>query len=202
MTPPLFDSIAVVPPSSIILHDTLRKRSFTGTYEINNQILRWTFQPKVSHKPIEHAVHYSFAQDGALVLRGAAAKDSNEQQVEWLFLRPDRFLPNTTVSGDWIMPTEKGEPEAHNMLLPDGTLGKQATKPGEEFWGFYRVWRNPQNELILTTVMWIQGEGEFAMFQHIEQQDGELRVTSRVPPGFTPKPPETWKRAPLSAKAH
>lgn len=199
MTPPLFDTIQIAPPASITLKDSLRNRQFAGTYALDREIVRWTFHPKDSPVPIEHALHFSFTNEGALVLRSAAAKHSNEQQVEWVFLPSDRFLPTTTVSGDWIIPGKSGEPDTHWILLPDGSLGhKEKPSAEDSFWGYYRVWNTVQKELMLTTVMWVQGEGAFAVFQRLEMNGGEMKVTGRVPPGIPPQPPQVWKRAPLS----
>lgn len=195
MTPPLFDSVEIQPPDTIVLHDSLRKRTFQGTYTLHEGVLQWTFQPEDTPTPVEHAVHFSSRADGSLFLRGAAAKHSQEASVDWVFVRPDRLLPNSTVSGDWIIPSKSGDPSRHWILRPDGMLGHEPSESEQNsFWGIYRVWHNA-NEITVTTLMWVQGEGAFTMFQRVEPRGDTMEVTSRVPPGIRQIPPESWTRA-------
>jgi len=118
-----------------------------------------------------------------------------EQEVEWVFLRSERFLPSSTISGDWVSSPQLGEATIRRSLRPDGTVGGASGNRDEETYrGHYRVWRTAQNELMVTTVLWVQGEGAFATFERIELRDATMMSSARVPPGFGEKAPEVWRR--------
>jgi len=196
MTPPLFDVIEFGADGSIQLENSLKRRTFRGQYSLADGRIVWTFHPPDSAQPIEHAVHYAFTRDGALVLRGALAKHSVEQQVEWIFHRTERFLPASNVSGDWIISHPEDQAGESRSLRNDGTIAaKREGAEGEEHWGQYRLWRTDSGALMMTTLLWVQGSGAFAMFEQVEMKDETMMLTARVPSGLGAKEPQILRRA-------
>jgi hypothetical protein len=196
MTPPMFDAVEFAVDGAVKLRDGLRNRAFDGRYSVADDRITWTFKPADTPEPIEHALHYAFAKGGALVLRSSRAKHSAEQQVEWVFYRSERFLDPKQVSGDWIItePAEDaGEPR---QFRPDGKIiGERGGGDGEEHWGEYRLWRTDRGDLMITTLLWVQGSGAYAMFERVESGEGTMTLTGRVPPGLGSKPPQVLRRA-------
>jgi hypothetical protein len=195
MTPPLFDEVDFAAGGVIKLRDNLRKREFNGQYTVRDQTIEWSFQPGDTPSPVRHAVHFAFTPDGELALRSANAEHSREGHSEWIFLRPDRFLPVQSVSGEWIASPATDDPTSR-VLRADGTIRNEGRSgaEGEESWGYYRLWRAPADGLMLTTVMWIQGHGAYATFERVIVDSTTTTLDPRVPPMLEPTPKRVWKR--------
>jgi len=189
MTPPLFDVIVFGDQGDIRLNRSLMNMEFRGKYTVVDWVVKWSFQPPDAPRPIEHGVHCSWLADGALVLRGANAKDSSESTVEWVYYRPNRFLPNDGVAGEWQLLDEDGTVGATRSLLVSGVL---AAEDGLS-WGRYRLW-NSGSGLMLTTLLWVQGSGAYATFEKVRFHESTMVLAGRTPPSMPQQPPQVWHR--------
>ena len=189
ITPPAFDVITLSSDGQVRLQDSLRRREFQGQYEATGTDINWTFQPSDVDRPIEQRLHFFWSAERGLVLRSADARDSSEARVEWVYFRAGSFLPNAPVVGDWQLISDTGEVESSRSLFANGDIEDDP----ESHWGTFRLW-NSGSVTMMTTLMWVQGHGAFAMFEEVEVQEDRLVLAGRSPPGISQEAPRHWVR--------
>lgn len=188
-TPPSFDTIEFKKDGNIRLHDSLMNREFNGSYSLIGDKLTWTFSPPDMKNPVKHQLECFWTDYGcALALRAAKGSGGDPMETEWVYYRPEVFLSTDDIAGKWVTTID-----GKNADMTFGKDGKYHIN-GKEIWGFYRLWPSKYGN-VLTTVIWIQGEGGFMLLNLYKIEVDKLTLTPLIWSGPDKRGEKEWNRS-------
>src|ERR1043166_7781533 len=145
-SPPTFDIMEFRDGDDVRLTDTLHKQTFDGKFHLAEDNLTLKFQTPNKVEPVELTMKIGLLYNR----RGLLVTIAKEERV---FYRRDVFV-DEDIAGNWL--GSNGVEKVTMVLGKDGSY--RLTEGGVS--GFYRLWKSGAGPM-MTTVVWIQGEGAF-----------------------------------------
>lgn len=163
-SPPTWDVILFIPPKKVILQSTLRNMTFEGTATLVDGTLKITFRPPDRNEPVKDSFACAHAIGDHGLVVSAAGHD-------FVYYRPDRFLPNDQIAGHWKdVNDDDGNP---TIFQTNGTIQtSSSTSPTM----IYRLWP-AEGRSFVSMMFYHPSRGAFFALYRYEKNKGFLNLT-------------------------